>query len=388
MTDYIIPEGFSCCGKHVGIKKRKLDLGVVFSQRMCNAAAVFTKNKFCGVPIIVGKENIKDNKLQAIIVTSGVANVATGDEGLNNTHVILKKLSEELDIDEKSILPSSTGIIGKQLPIDNIIKGMDGIKEILSKDKWEDFNRAIMTTDKELKIKSCKVGNASILGVGKGSGMIEPNMATMLVYFFTDAYIPGDELKSMLKRVTDKSFNMISIDHDTSTSDTAAILANGYAGEVDLKLFEEVLTNMCIDISKDIVKDGEGVSKLIEVTVKGCRNFKQAKVIGKSVINSPLVKIAVYGADANWGRIAMAVGKTFDDDVDPFKIQIAFNSILVYDKGKICEENVCTIENYLKKSKECKLQIDLNIGDSSATVWGADLTEEYVRINSYYTKRK
>lgn len=388
MTDYIIPKGFLCCGKHVGIKKRKLDLGVVFSERICNAAAVFTKNKFCGVPIIVGKKNIKDNKLQAVIVTSGVANVATGDEGLDNTYRILKKLSEELDVEEKNILPSSTGIIGKQLPIDNIITGMDGIKKILDENKWEDFNRAIMTTDKELKIKSCKVGNASILGVGKGSGMIEPNMATMLVYFFTDACISGKELKDMLKRVTDKSFNMISIDHDTSTSDTAAILANGYAGEVDLKLFEETLTNMCIDISKDIVRDGEGVSKLIEVTVKGCRNFNQAKVIGKSVINSPLVKIAVYGGDPNWGRIVMAVGKTFDDDVDPFKIEIAFDSMLIYNKGKICEENFYVIENYLRNSSECKIQIDLNIGEASATVWGADLTEEYVKINSYYTKRK
>lgn len=355
---------------------------------MCSAAAVFTKNKFCGIPIIVGKENIKDNKLQSIVVTSGVANVATGEEGLKNTYRILNKLSCELNIKSENILPSSTGIIGKQLPIDCIITGINGIKSSLSKYNWEEFNRAIMTTDKELKIKSCKIGDATVLGIAKGSGMIEPNMATMLAYFFTDASIKAVELKGILKRAVDKSFNMISIDHDTSTSDTAAILANGYVGNVNLEVFEKTFTDMCIDMAKDIVRDGEGVSKLIEATVMGCSSFESAKVIAKSIINSPLVKIAIYGSDPNWGRIAMAIGKSFEDDVDPLKIEIAFNSNVIYDKGKIYEENFDCIERYLRDNNECKIQANLNVGDFAATVWGSDFTEDYIRINSYYTKRK
>ncbi|URZ08071.1 bifunctional glutamate N-acetyltransferase/amino-acid acetyltransferase ArgJ [Clostridium felsineum] len=388
MTEYLIPKGFLCCGKHVGIKKRKLDLGVVYSKRMCNAAAVFTKNKFCGVPIIVGKENIKNNRLQAVVVTSGVANVATGEEGIENTYRILNKISEELGIDSKDILPSATGIIGKQLPIENIIEGTEGIKKLLGENNWEDFNRAIMTTDKKLKIRSLKVNDVTILGIAKGSGMIEPNMATMLAYFFTDAYIEGEALKGILKRVTDKSFNMISIDHDTSTSDTAAILANGYIKEVDLELFERAFTKMCIDISKDIVKDGEGVSKLIEVTVSGSSSFESAKTIAKAIINSPLVKIAVYGSDPNWGRVAMAIGKSLDEDVNPLKIQIAFNDIVIYDKGNICEKNYQKIKNYLESSSECKIKVNLNVGKFKVIVWGSDFTEDYIKINSYYTKIK
>lgn len=380
-----IPKGFKYCGKHVGIKFKNLDLGLVYSPTVCHASSVFTKNTFCGVSIPVGRENISNNELQAVVVTSGVANVATGEEGLQNTYTIIEKVGEELGIDKMNVLPSSTGIIGQQLPIDKVISGLDNISEEMSEENWELFAKAIITTDLKIKVRSVKVGNATILGIAKGSGMIEPNMATMLAYFFTDAFIPKTEVHNVLKTAVDLSFNMISVDSDTSTSDTVALLANGEAGEVNLEEFQSAFNQICIDLAKSVVMDGEGATKLIEVNVNQCRTFEQAKTIAKSIVNSPLVKTAVYGADPNWGRVVMAVGKTYDADVDPEKLEIYFGPYLIYERGIIHTQLTTEIQSYLKETDVCNIVVNMQLGEATATVWGCDLTEEYIKINALYT---
>lgn len=381
----LVPKGFKFYGENVGIKKHNRDLGIIYSEIICNSAAVFTLNTFCGVSIPIGKENIKDGYLQSVVVTSGIANVATGNEGINNTKKIIKTLAKELNIKENNILPSSTGVIGKQLPIEKILNGIIGINTSLSDKNFLNFAEAIKTTDKKIKYKSIKVGTANILAVAKGSGMIEPNMATMLVYILTDAFLPNDKAYSMLKEAVDLSFNMISIDTDTSTSDTVALMANGLAGKVPEYDFKIALNDICISLAKEIVMDGEGATKLLEIEVNNAINFEQAKKVAKSVVNSPLVKTAVYGEDPNWGRVVMAIGKTMDTTISLDLVQIYFGEYIIYDQGRIKEDTLEKIKDYLFNSNFCKIIINLNIGSESATVWGCDLTDEYIKINGSYT---
>jgi glutamate N-acetyltransferase/amino-acid N-acetyltransferase len=221
--------------------------------------------------------------------------------------------------------------------------------------------------------------------MAKGVGMIEPNLATMLSYFVTDAKIAPDQLKQYLKEAVDLSFNMVSIDTDTSTSDTVAIMANGLAGEVDREEFRQALTTMAIELAKDIARDGEGATKLLGVTVENASSFVQAKRVAKSIVNSPLVKTAVFGADPNWGRIAMAIGKCSEQvDIIPEKVSIAFGDLLVYQGRALGEENLAQLKAYLH-NPEVAIRVSLGLGDARATVWGCDLSYEYVRINGEYT---
>lgn len=244
---------------------------------------------------------------------------------------------------------------------------------------------AIMTTDTHLKIRSCRVGAAVLVGIAKGSGMVEPNMATMLSYFMTDANIAPDVLHQSLKEAVDASFNMISIDTDTSTSDTVAIMANGLAGDVDLHEFRHTLQNMAIDLAKDLARDGEGATKLIEVTVAGAASHSQAKRVAKSIVNSPLVKRAVFGADPNWGRIAMAIGKCDEQKaIVPEKVSISFGDLLVYQGQALSEDNLPFLKAYLHND-EVAIRVSLGLGDARATVWGCDLTPGYIQINGMYT---
>ncbi|MFQ3726879.1 bifunctional glutamate N-acetyltransferase/amino-acid acetyltransferase ArgJ [Staphylococcus equorum] len=385
MHDIIIPKGFKFLGEHVGIKRKRRDLGVIYSENICNGSAVFTKNAFCGVSIPIGKKVIQNNEIQAVVVTSGIANVATEEEGTKNALQIMESLSKELCINKYNILPSSTGIIGPQLPIDKIINYMPGVKNILKEEKLEDFAKAILTTDKNTKIRSIQVEDKTILGIAKGSGMMEPNMATMLVYILTDALIPKDKIYNILKNAVDQSFNMISIDTDTSTSDTVGILANGSMGEVDLNDFSTAVTKISKDLAKDIVRDGEGATKLIQVKVTKSNSFEDAKKIAKSIVNSPLVKTAMYGNDPNWGRIIMAIGKTEDVLVYPKYVSIKYGNHSIYNEGNVVEENIQKIESYLRENDTIDIQVTMGTGKYEATVWGCDLTKEYVDINSLYS---
>ena len=383
--------GFSWLGINLGIKDESLDFGVIASECECSAAGVFTLNNFPGAPVIVGRENIENGSLQAIVVNSKIANVATGKTGIGDAKNMCLWTGEALEIDPELVLPSSTGVIGQRLPIKKIHDGCKSIAERLgsSTEHIEKFARAIMTTDTHPKWSSCRVGNATILGVAKGAGMIEPNMATMLSYFVTDAKLSSEELRAILDRVVNKSFNRISIDSDTSTSDTVVILANGLAGRIDTKEFEDAFTKSAMQLAKEIARDGEGATKLIELTVSGAESQQMALKIAKSIINSPLVKTAIHGADPNWGRFVMAVGKVFEYPVPLADLSIHFkkgSQVLSVNAESLDADEVNLDEiSKLLKNQEVFIKVVVGSGNFSETVWGCDLTKGYIEENAFYT---
>ncbi len=379
------PQGFLSLAKNLGIKDDTLDFTVIQSTVRAAAAGMFTQSLFCGAPITVGREHIADGHLQALVVNSKNANVATGLKGLENAREITRLVGQALNILPEDILPSSTGVIGQQLPIDTFRRELGGLQEDLLPENLGMSARAIMTTDTYPKLTSRRVGNAVIAGMAKGSGMIEPNMATMLSFILTDAAIPPDTLKSMLHEAVEQSFNMVSVDTDTSTSDTTVIMANGLAGDVDLGDFQTALNDMCIELAKEIARDGEGATKLIEVAVSSARDDGQAKRVAKAIVNSPLMKTAVHGADPNWGRVAMAIGKCHEErDIRPETVTISFGDTCIYAKGEPTNVSLQQLETYLEGTN-IRVAVDLGIQSGQATVWGCDLTEEYVRINALYT---
>ncbi|MBI4499436.1 MAG: bifunctional glutamate N-acetyltransferase/amino-acid acetyltransferase ArgJ [Chloroflexi bacterium] len=382
---HVFPKGFLSVAKNVGIRDDTLDFTMVYSEAPCSAAAVFTQSCFAGAPIVVGREHIADGRLQAVVVNSKNANVATGQQGIANAREICALVAAELGIAPEEVFPSSTGVIGRQLPMDRIRTGIAGLRSELKPDNLEATARAIMTTDTRPKMRSLRVGDAVLFGMCKGAGMIEPNMATMLAYFYTDAQFSPEELRELLRAAVHVSFNMISVDTDTSTSDTCALLANGLAGAVDRAAFQEALTAMAIELAKDVARDGEGATKLIEAQVRGARDEAQARKVAKAIINSPLIKTAVYGADPNWGRVAMAIGKNHEyADLDPERIQIAFGPTVVYDGRDLGEDLLEAVQAYLQ-GDEAVIAVDLRLGAASATAWGCDLTEGYVEINGKYS---
>ncbi|MTD38056.1 bifunctional glutamate N-acetyltransferase/amino-acid acetyltransferase ArgJ [Erwinia sp. CPCC 100877] len=378
-----LPKGFQFFGTHIGIKKRKKDFGLIVADKVCHVAAVFTKNQFCGECIPIGKEHVANGELQAVVVTSGVANVATGKTGRENEYRILAALSQQLGIEEADILPSSTGMIGPQLPIALIEEFLKEQPIALSKN-YLDFAEAILTTDKRIKVQRVKVGDATILGIVKGSGMIEPNMATMLAYVLTDAKIAKEDIYSLLKEAVDQSFNTISIDSDTSTSDTVAFLASNYY-EVAATELQTALNQVCKDLALAVVKDAEGATKTMFVTVKNAQTPEQAKKAAKAIINSPLVKTALFGHDPNWGRIAMALGKTEDVVFDQNKVAICYGDYPIFANAHEEKQNIQIIENYIKENEEIYLTVDLHQGAADFQAIGCDLSYDYVEINSAYS---
>jgi glutamate N-acetyltransferase / amino-acid N-acetyltransferase len=378
------PQGFLALAKNVGIKDHTLDLTVIYSTMRARAAAMFTRNRFPGAPVIVGKKHIAKGHAQALVINSKNANVAMGKQGIANAVETCRIVGAELGIDPYDVLPFSTGVIGRPLPMDKIRTGLRGIRAELKPDNLKLAAEAIMTTDMYPKYISCKVGCATIAGIAKGAGMIEPNMATMLVYLMTDAELPKAAMRPMLRRVVDRTFNSMSIDTDTSTSDTVVLMANGLAGKVQLRRFEKGLFEVCEYLTKEIARNGEGATKLIAVDVKGAKNAAQAKHAAKCVVNSPLVKTAVYGCDPNWGRVIMAVGKTFDPSIDPAKVTIRFGATNVFNKGSPVDCDLTALRQYLAQP-EVSIGVDLGIGKASARVWGCDLTEGYIKENAYYT---
>ena len=378
------PQGFLSLAKNVGIKDATLDLTVIYSTVRARAAAMFTRNRFPGAPVIVGRKHIASGFAQALVINSKNANVAMGKLGIDNAVETCQLVGAELGIDPYDVLPFSTGVIGRALPMDKIRAGLVGIKNELQPDNLKLAAQAIMTTDMYPKYISVKVGKAIIAGIAKGAGMIEPNMATMLVYLMTDAELPKAAMKPMLKRVVDRTFNCMSIDTDTSTSDSVVLMANGLAGTVKLAGFEKGLLQVCEYLTREIARNGEGVTKLITVDVKGAKAATQAKHVAKLVANSPLVKTAVYGCDPNWGRVIMAVGKSFDPSIDPAKVTIRFGATNVFKKGAPLDCDLEALRKYLAQS-EVSLGVDLGIGKASARVWGCDLTEGYIKENAYYT---
>jgi glutamate N-acetyltransferase / amino-acid N-acetyltransferase len=378
------PKGFLSLAKNVGIKDATLDLTVIYSTVRARAAAMFTRNRFPGAPVIIGRKHVANGYVQALVINSKNANVAMGKQGLDNALETCRIVAGELDINYRDVLPFSTGVIGRPLPMEKIRAGLKGIRSELKPNNLKLAAEAIMTTDKYPKYFSCQVGPAIIAGIAKGAGMIEPNMATMLVYLMTDAELPAASLRPMLKRVVDRTFNSMSIDTDTSTSDTVVLMANGLAGPVNPREFEAALLHVSETLTREIVRSGEGATKLITVDVDGAKSQTQAKRVAKSVVNSPLVKTAVYGCDPNWGRVIMAVGKSFDPSIEPAKVTIRFGDTAVFKKGSPVDCDLEVLRKYLGQS-EVTISVDLGIGKAAARVWGCDLTEGYIKENAYYT---
>ncbi len=376
------PRGFRCASRNCGLKPADKDLTLFVSDVDASAAAVFTRNQFPGAPIILGRETIRGRRLRAIVANSRYSNVATGDVGLEHARRMAAATAQEIGTSPDRVLVSSTGVIGVELPIEKIERGIRGMSGELQADPLVGA-RGIMTTDTHPKALSASVGDVTITWVAKGSGMIEPNMATMLSYIFTDAAIDADALDAMLRRAVDVSFNMLSVDSDTSTSDTCAILANGRAGAVDAKAFEEALTAGCVRMTQTLARDGEGAKHLLRAIVRDAASVGDAKRIAKSLINSPLIKTMVFGADPNVGRLLMAVGKCFDCVIPAASTDAWINGHAVVRGGRRLEFDDATVRAALK-AEVVDLEVSLGAGSATATAYGCDLTQGYIDENAAY----
>lgn len=380
----LAPRGFKTNVANLGIKDTTEDFVCIFSTAPCVAAGVFTQSRFAGPSVQLSRAHVKDGNARAIVAISKNANVANGEPGLSDAREIIAGVGAALGIAKEEVLIASTGIIGRRYPMEKILPHVRNLAKNMVPADFPAAARGIMTTDLVPKLAAVRVGDAVLLGIAKGVGMMEPNMATLLVFFMTDARIEAPVLDGLFRRVMDRTFNCLSIDTDTSTSDTAIMLANGLAGPVDAAAFEAALDDVALRLVKAIARDGEGATKLLEVTVDQARDYAQAKRVAKAVVNSPLVKTAVHGCDPNWGRVAMAIGKCDTDfDITPEKTRIAFGSIEVFPKS-IGEQSLVELKQLLK-ADEVKILISLSIGESHATVWGCDLSVEYVRINGEYS---
>ncbi|MCT2538133.1 bifunctional ornithine acetyltransferase/N-acetylglutamate synthase [Aquibacillus koreensis] len=387
------PKGFSAGGLHCGIRKQKLDLGWLYSDVPAHAAGVYTTNAFQAAPLKVTQESIAvEQKLQAILVNSGIANACTGEQGLKDAYEMRRSFSEKIQIPEHLAAVASTGLIGELLPMEKIQTGISQIHEQENNDTSR-FETAILTTDTREKGIAVQFEidgkQISIGGAAKGSGMIHPNMATMLSFVTTDANIDDQALSRALKSITNTSFNMITVDGDTSTNDMVLVMANGKAENAKLteehpewNVFVEALSTVCELLAKEIARDGEGASKLVEVQVNGANSDRAAQIISKSVISSNLVKTAIHGADANWGRIITAIGYS-GEQLDPDKVNVSLGPIKVVENGIPYPFDEEKAKAYLLQDT---VVIQANLGDGSgkATAWGCDLSYEYVRINASY----
>jgi glutamate N-acetyltransferase/amino-acid N-acetyltransferase len=318
------------------------------------------------------------------VVLSKNANVANGPQGLSDAEEVVTGVSQALNCDPSDVLIASTGVIGRRYPMDRIRAGLARVPRSFSGTDAISVAQGIMTTDTVHKIAEAEVAAARIVGVAKGVGMIEPDMATLITMVFTDAAVDADDLDRIWRKVIDRTFNCVSIDSDTSTSDTAIVLASGAAGQVDLPDFEAALESVCLSLTKQVARDGEGAEKLIEVRVDRARDSEQAKTVAKAIVNSPLVKTAVHGADPNWGRVAMAVGKCSQfTDIDPDAVVIRFGDLEVYPRP-IDEGELSRLSEYMR-GHDIVIHVSLSTGSQAATVWGCDLTDGYIRINADYT---
>jgi glutamate N-acetyltransferase / amino-acid N-acetyltransferase len=378
----MFPRGYTCASTNCGLKQTAPDLAIFSSDVPAAAAAIFTRNQFPGAPVIVGRELIQRGTLQAIVVNSRVSNVGTGEAGIENARRMGRAAARELGIDPARVLMSSTGVIGVPLPIEKVERGIEGLKAQLQPDPMVGA-LGIMTTDTHPKAISIAAGDATITIIAKGAGMIEPNMATMLCYIFTDAKLEAATLDRMLRQSAHVSLNMMSIDSDTSTSDTCVILANGHAGAVDEAAFEEALTAACIRISEIIARDGEGATKLLRVHVDGAISEEEARTIAKAVINSPLIKTMAYGADPNVGRLLMAIGKNFTATIERERVHAWINRTQVVSNGLRSDFDDAGLREELR-GDPVDIRIELGVGAGRATAYGCDLTEGYINENAAY----
>jgi len=377
-----LPRGFRCAAINCGIKTEGKDLALFASEVPGAAAGVFTRNLVPGAPVVVGRELLRVGRLQAIVVNSRVSNVGTGEAGIRNARRMGAAAAAALGIAPELVLMSSTGVIGVPLPIELIEAGIPRVVDALQGDPLVGAE-GIMTTDTHPKALSLSVGGAVLTVVAKGSGMIEPNMATMLCYVLTDAVIAQGALDVVLRRVVDDTLNMVSVDSDTSTSDTCVAIANGTSGPVDPAAFEAGLRVALTAMAEKLARDGEGASRLMRVSVRGAADRAQARTIAKSLINSPLVKTMVFGGDPNVGRILMAVGKCFDCRIEPARLRAGISGVTVFDDGARTDFDEARVRALLGEDP-VDLTVDLRVGDGEARAWGCDLTPGYIAENAAY----
>jgi glutamate N-acetyltransferase/amino-acid N-acetyltransferase len=385
--------GFKAAGVASGIKKNdEPDLGIIFSEVPSNVAGIFTRNRVQAAPVLLDRQRIESGSCRAVIANSGNANCCTGEQGMRDAVSMAAAAAKALRIPEESVLVGSTGVIGAFMPINKVKAAIPGLVESLSSGGFVDFARAIMTTDTVPKSVS-RQGEIdgkpfTVTGAAKGVGMIEPNMATMLCFLCTDIGAEPKTLRQCLMNSAEQSFNRITVDGDMSTNDTAILMANGVSGiEIwnpgDRRIFQNILDDVTLQLARRIVKDGEGATKLVEISVKGALSDADARTVAQSVANSSLVKTALFGEDANWGRVIMAVGKA-GVEIDPKKIDIFFDDVLMCKNGLSCGEAVEEDATRVLKKPEFSIFIDLHLGQGAASMLTCDFSVDYVKINADY----
>jgi glutamate N-acetyltransferase/amino-acid N-acetyltransferase len=374
------PEGFKIAAAVAGIKKSGLDLGLLYSSRPATTAVVFTQNAFPAAPILVTREHLKasGNTTRAVLVNAGNANAVTGEAGMNAARQCATELAKHLGCKPSEIFLSSTGVIGRPLPVDKISAALPNLVNTMSPGGADVFSRAIMTTDTVPKVAAASAGGVRIMGFAKGSGMIHPDMATMLSYVLTDAKLDFATLDKALRYAVDRSFHSITVDGDTSTNDTVAVLANGASGVTPSpEAFAAQLTEVCQTLAKAIARDGECATKFVEIRIEGAPSDADARAIGRTIARSPLVKTAIYGCDPNWGRLICAIGNS-GVPLSGEKVELFIDDVpLINGDLKLVAEKL--------NSKEVRIRVALHQGPGTATVWTCDLTEQYIHINADYT---
>ena len=381
-----LPLGFVARTANFGIKDGSLDFVTVIGDKGTVGSSLYTQSRFAGASVVLSRELSALGTTRGVVVLSKNSNVATGDEGMRNAREIVESVAKFHGCAGDELVIASTGVIGRQYPMQKI---RDGIASLPSGTATRDaalVAQAIMTTDTRPKLAEATIAGsrARVVGVAKGVGMIEPNMATHISLVFTDAAVSRSDLDLAFRWCVERTFNRVSIDTDTSTSDTTVCLASAAAGAVDLAAFRIALYDVLLSLTKQIARDGEGAERIIEVRVDAARDDEQAVTVARSIVNSPLVKTAVHGADPNWGRVAMAIGKCSQyADIDQRNVVIRFGTQEVYPR-QVDDEGLQRLSHYMR-SDEVVIHVSLCTGTSEATVWGCDLSDGYVRINADYT---
>lgn len=389
--------GIELASLAAGIKKNGKDDMVIFVfDDSSSCAATFTRNAFCAAPVTLAKSHLSSSSPRALLINSGNANAGTGDTGMQNAIRSCELLAEKLGCTTSQILPFSTGVIGQQLPMDKMQAGIDTITAGLSEDNWLSAANGIMTTDTIAKAVSKKVHlggkEVTISGIAKGSGMICPDMATMLSFVATDAAIDNDVLQQCLSTCVVDSFNAITVDGDTSTNDACILVATGKAGNASIKdassadalLFIEALLDVCQQLAQAIVRDGEGATKFVTVSVTCARSVDEAKDVAYTIAHSPLVKTALFASDPNWGRILAAVGRAGIEQLDISGVNIYLDDVCIVAQGGVDADYTEERGQAVMNQEEITIAVELSRGDASAVIWTTDLSHEYVRINSEY----
>lgn len=396
--NYKFPNMFPVAGFRLGIAcasiktPERRDLVLMEMLEGSTVAGVFTQNSFCAAPIIVAKRHLQMGSANYLLINTGNANAGTGEQGIADALRCCEQVAHEVGANSHQILPFSTGVIGEPLPVDKLLSAIPDVVANLSEQGWAEAAEGILTTDTRPKGASLRVAlgdeEVIITGISKGSGMIKPNMATMLGFVATDAAVDEELLHRALRLATEKSFNRITVDSDTSTNDAVILAATGASGveinENNFDLFLAELTEIFVSLAQAIIRDGEGASKFVSVVIDGARDNQEALTVAYTIAESPLVKTALTASDANWGRILAAIGRAGLDDLDINRVEVSLNSVLIVEQGARATSYREELGQQAMQEEDIEIRVQLNRGDISETVWTTDLSNEYVRINAEY----